>query len=464
VKLPEPQRLFRTTAVRIALKYALIYAVLAGAALAIFHWATGRYVDAQLYAGLREEFLLLHDRYEASGLRSLSALMDARSMSAQSEGRFYLLVDKGGQRLSGNLLGWPPEDPLPLDGQVRVVWVEDDIIPGNAYDDDAYWPVIGTELADGVRLVVARSVEEVEAFQVYSLSALVALLIVIVLLAVTMGLLIGHTILNKIDGIARTAGDIMRGDLAQRMPVSARGDEFDELSERLNQMLQRIEELLRGMREVTDNVAHDMRAPLTRLRNRLEVTLMERRDEAAYRKAMGQAVNDADSLVRTFNAILQVAQADAGTTRASMDPVDISALVRELGQLYAPAAEEAGLQLQVRARQPVTVHGNGDLLAQAVGNLLDNAVKYTPAGGRILLQVGTTDWGPEIRVADSGPGVALEDRRRIVGRFVRLEAARHTPGNGLGLSVVDAIARQHGATFTLQDNQPGLLAVIQFPA
>jgi len=462
VKLPKAHRLLRTTAVRIALRYAFVYAILVGIALAAFYWATGHYVDAQIRAGLREEFQMLHQRYATGGLEALSRMVASRSEAAQSEDRFYLLVDKGGRKLAGNLLGWPPEDPLPLDARVHVVWVEDDIIPGDHYRDDAFWPVIGLELPDGVRLAIARSMGQVEAFQMYSLYALLGLLIVLVSLAVTMGLFLGWHILKKIDGISHTARDIMEGDLSRRMPVSSRGDEFDELSDRLNRMLQRIETLLVGMREVTDNVAHDMRGPLTRLRNRLEVTLIERRDEAAYRDAMQQAVKDADSLVRTFNTALQVAQADAGTLRAAMEPVDIAALTRELGQLYSPAAEDAELQLAVSADERIMVRGNQDLLAQAVGNLLDNAIKYTPRGGNILLQACKTDSGVEIRVADSGPGIPPQQRSRVAERFIRLDAARHTPGNGLGLSLVDAIARQHGATLELRDNRPGLAAVLAF--
>lgn len=241
--------------------------------------------------------------------------MRSRSEAAASEGRFYLLMDSGDRILSGNLLGLPDEDPLPLDGEVQVVWVDDDIIPLASYDDDAYWPVIGTVLPNGSRVVVARSVQNAEALQMYSLYALLALLGVIVFLALTMGLLIGSSMLKRIDAISDTARHIMAGKLHQRIPVGARGDEFDKLSQRLNQMLDRIQQLLKGLREITDNVAHDLRSPLTRLRNRLEVTLLQRRDETEYRTAMQEATGDAESLLGTFNAILQVSQAEAGTVR-----------------------------------------------------------------------------------------------------------------------------------------------------
>jgi HAMP domain-containing protein len=287
VKTPDLTRLADTTAVRIALRYVLIYVLLVGAALAVFYWATGRYVDAQLYAGMQEDFQLLRARYDQDGSEGLASLMRSRSESAAAEGRFYLLVDRDGRTLAGNLLGLPPEDPLPLDEEVHVVWVEDDIIPLNSYDDDAYWPVIGTVLPDGSRLIVARSVENAEALQLYSLYALLALLAVIVFLALTMGLLIGSSILKRVDAISDTARQIMAGKLGQRMPVSARDDEFDNLSQRLNQMLERIEQLLTGMREITDNVAHDLRSPLTRLRNRLEVTLLQCRDDPHRRGAAG---------------------------------------------------------------------------------------------------------------------------------------------------------------------------------
>ncbi len=390
---PDLIRLTRTTAVRIALRYVLIYVLLVGAALAVSYWTTGRYIDAQLYAGMEEDFRVLRDRYDRDGSEGLARLMHSRSEAAAAEGRFYLLVDKDGRTVSGNLLGLPPEDPLPLDGQVHVVWVEDDIIPLASYDDDAYWPVIGAVLPDGSRMLVARSVANAEALQLYSLYALFALLAVIVFLALTMGLLIGSTILKRIDAISDAAQHIMAGNLGQRIPVSARGDEFDNLSRRLNQMLERIEQLLTGMREITDNVAHDLRSPLTRLRNRLE---------------------------------------------------------------------DAALDLKVDADQPVTVTGNRNLLAQAIGNLLDNAIKFTPRGGTVRLRAAVAPDGSEISVSDSGPGIRAGDRQRVLERYVRLDAAGTTRGNGLGLSLVAAIARQHGARLLLEDNSPGLRAVIRF--
>jgi signal transduction histidine kinase len=460
---PETARLLRTTAVRVALRYAVLYAVLAGAALAVFHWASGTYIDAQLKAGLREDYEVLRDRLEAAGPEGLEALLQARSEAAEAEGRYYLLVDPAGRRLGGNLTGWPPASPIPLDGQVHVVWLNDEVIPGETDHDNEYWPAIATRFADGSRLLVTRDVHRAERLQLYSLTAIVVLMAIIVGLAVTMGWFTGRTILRHIDAITATARDIMAGDLARRMPVKARGDEFDALSERLNQMLDRIEQLMNGMRGFTDDVAHDLRIPLTRLRNRLEVTLLEPRDAAEYRQVMEQAIQDADGIVATFNAILRTSRAEVGTLQAAMGPVDLSDLARQMGELYEPLAEDREQRLGVDADGPVTVTGQRDLLAQAIGNLLDNAIKYTPAGGEIRLGVEDTGAVVCLAVSDNGPGIPAPDRERVIQRFVRLDAARNAPGNGLGLTLVDAIVRQHGARLTLSDNRPGLRAVITFP-
>jgi signal transduction histidine kinase len=467
MRAPDLPRLLRTSAVRLALRYAVLYAVLAGAGLFAFQWATARYVDAQLTAGLKEDFEVLQDRYQAGGRGALADLLTAREAAAPADGRYYLLVDEGGRKVAGNLRRWPPakDDTIPLDGQVHAVWLDDVAIPPEAgVEDDAYWPVIAARLPDGSRLVAARGVRQAEQLQLYGMTAMWAVLAVVVVLALAMGLFMGRTILRRIDGITAAAGEIMAGDLERRMPVKTPGDEFDALSERLNLMLERIHQLMTGMREVTDNVAHELRGPLTRLRNRLEVTLLHRRDEAEYRHAMEDAIHDADGLMGTFNAMLQSSQAAAGTSRAGMAPVDLAALVTRLAELYGPSAEDRNLDLAVEVQRPVTVTGNADLLAQAVGNLLDNAIKYTPAGGSIRLAVEDAPTGPRLEVSDTGPGVPAADRTRVTERFVRLGAARGTDGNGLGLALVDAIARQHGATLVLDDNHPGLVARIGFPA
>lgn len=455
-------RLLQTTAFGIAWRYALIYALLAAAALTVFYWATSVYVDEQLKKGLQEDFQSLSHRHKTAGLAGLTALVNARSESGLEEGRFYLLVDGQGKWLAGNLQGLPPEDPVPLDGDIHVVWVEDDIIPIASYTDDAYWPVIGRSFADGSQLMVARSIGQAEAMQNYSLYALSALFILIVSLALAMGLFIGAGILRRIDSITRTASSIMAGNLQKRMPVSERNDEFDELSRQLNNMLARIEDLVDGIRQVSDNVAHDLRSPLTRIRNRLEVTLLEQRAAADYRLAMEQSIQDADALIKTFNAILQIARADAGHTRAVMSTVDLGQLVRELGELYKPLIEEKHHRLVVNAENRIMVTCDKDLVAQAVSNLLDNAIKYTTGNGLIMLQAEVREDMACISVADNGPGIPHADRKRVIERFIRLDHARSTEGNGLGLSIVDSIARQHRARLLLKDNNPGLLAEICF--
>jgi len=460
----EIHRLLNTAAVRVSLRYALLYAVFAGGALGAFYWATSDYLDAQLQAGLKEDFQSLRDRMEVAGSNALVALIAARTEGAKADGRYYLLENGNGDVLAGNLLLWGDEaDMPPLDGHVHVVWLDDEMIPSYGEDEDAYWPVIGTTFPDHSRLLVARSVYRSEQLQQYSLAALVALLGIIVFLALTMGVFLGRSILRRIDVITATTSEIMTGDLSRRVPIIGRGDEFDALSIRLNLMLERVETLVDEMREVTDNIAHDLRSPLTRLRNRLEVTLLEPRGKDEYMQAMEQSIQDVDKLMATFNVILQTAQADAGTIRAAMETVDLSRLLVELGELYTPLVDEQSLRLTVDVPPGITLIGNRGLLAQAIGNLIDNAVKFTPAGGEIHLAAARSGPGVTLFVADTGPGIAPADRGQVTKRFVRLDGARSTPGNGLGLSLVEAIVRQHGAILTLDDNQPGLLVTITFP-
>ena len=252
------------------------------------------------------------------------------------------------------------------------------------------------------------------------------------------------------------------------MPVAGSGDEFDVLAENLNRMLDRIERLMKGLREVTDSVAHDLRTPLNRLRNRLEESVA--RLQAAGAPSSGnmageieRAIAETDQLIGTFNALLLIAETDAGTTRAAMTPLDLGKVAADVAELYEPLAEERHIALSLTPVQDVMVEGNRSLIAQAMANLVDNAIKYTPEGGVVRIGVAVRD-GVELSVADSGPGIPAEDRLRVVERFVRLEASRNSPGTGLGLSLVAAVAHFHGAELVLDDNKPtGLKAVLRFP-
>ncbi len=457
MKIP---RLFRTTALRLALRYAILYAALTGLALGALYWKTSQFIDTQIAAGLDDELQALMARFQSQGQAGLIRALEARIQADTGEG-FYLLLGPDGRRLAGNFLEWPPE--IPLDGAVHNVWVEDDAVPGERYQDDAYWPVVATELADGSRLLLAHEIRRADALQGFIEMAILFVFVLTLVLALGMGLIMGYDVLRRIDAINRTAAEIMAGDLSQRMSLSGRGDEFDQMASRLNAMLERIDRLMAGMRQVTDNVAHDLRSPLTRLRNRLEVTLLERRSEAEYRAAMEQAVRDADGLVKTFNALLEIAQTEARNRRSAWEPFVLTDLARDVAELYGPLAEEKGLVLDLDLQDEAPIHGSRHLIAQALGNLLDNAIKFTPAGGRVRLAVAPSGARIALIVEDTGPGIPAADRDRVTRRFVRLDAARHTPGNGLGLSLVKAVAALHGARLTLSDRKPGLRVELAFP-
>jgi hypothetical protein len=285
----------------------------------------------------------------------------------------------------------------------------------------------------------------------------------VLLLGLGGGALMSRNMLARLDSINRTSGEIMAGDLSRRVPIGDAHDEFDALAENLNAMLDRIERLMKGVREVTDSVAHDLRTPLNRLRNRLESTLRQLDPASAETAEIEAAVSETDQLITTFNALLLIAEADAGVSRGEMLPIDLAPIAADMAELYAPLAEEKGVSLEIAPSGMTMIDGNRSLISQALANLVDNAIKYTPSGGRVMVRASETPLGAELRVSDTGPGISTPERARVVERFVRLEASRNSPGTGLGLSLVAAVARLHDARLILEDNAPGLRAIIRFP-
>jgi signal transduction histidine kinase len=273
-----------------------------------------------------------------------------------------------------------------------------------------------------------------------------------------------RNLLRRIDAINRGSAAILRGDLQRRMPVTGSGDEFDQLSANLNRMLDQIEHLMTGMRGVADDIAHDLRGPISRLRSRLEVTLLEDHDLETYKSALQETVAETEAILATFNAILNISLAESGALRDAFEEIDLDSLIRDVADLYAPLAEERGSQLAVEAEPGIFLRGHRPLLSQALANLLDNAVKHAAGSGPITLSTRRHDGGIEIGVADRGPGIPADFRDRALERFVRGEVSRSTPGSGLGLALVAAVAHLHEARLELRDNGPGLKAVLRWSA
>jgi signal transduction histidine kinase len=282
-------------------------------------------------------------------------------------------------------------------------------------------------------------------------------------LGLAVGFIASRNFLGRIEAINRSTDRIRAGEVEHRMAVSGSGDEFDRLSQNLNAMLDDIQRLLAGIRTVTDNIAHDLRTPLSRLKNGLELALADASDDER-RQAIERAIGESDQLLRTFSALLAIADAEVGASRIERQPVELGELARDVVELYEPLADERGVSFALEAEEPATVEGDRQLLFQLLANLLDNAIKYGADGGRVDIKVRRVDGKPEIVVADRGAGIPEKDRERVLERFVRLDESRTTPGIGLGLPLVKAIAHLHCAELELGDNAPGLLVRVRFPA
>lgn len=461
-------RFWQTTSFRAAAVATLALAATAILVVAFVARSTNDAMSRTTIEALDREGAALHRIYGRGGLDQLTQAIQGRI--AAGDMHLYSLVDATKRMIAGNLAEHPA---FPVEARGGGTFHYRPTAEGAG---EATRLAAGRVFAfqNGLSLVVARDIEPQRTFLTATNRTLGLGIALLALVGLAAGVALSRHILRRVDGMTAASRSIMSGNLAERLPRTGTDDELDRLAVSLNTMLDRIELLMAGMKEVSDNIAHDLKTPLNRLRNRAEAALADQRGSPAWRAGLEHTIEDADELMKTFNALLLIARLEAGAVDDTMAPVEIGAMVEDLAELYAPAAEEAGLDLEWRnaADAPVHVRANRQLLGQAIANLIENAIKYAaPNGGVIapatpstisvmLAQMGET---VEITVGDHGPGIAEEDRERAVRRFVRLEASRTKPGTGLGLSLVAAVARLHHGSLRLEDNRPGLRAVLVLP-
>lgn len=410
----------------------------------------------QTDATIEAEIIGLAEQYRQRGLAGLVTIITERVAKDPNGSSIYLFAAPNRQPLAGNLSHWPQITKTP-DGWMNFQ-LTDNLSNGKPHSARAR-PFI---LRGGFYLLVGRDISEIEEIQGLILRAFSWGLAITLALGLIGGLMMSWSMVRRIDAINQTSRKIMTGDLSRRIPSKGTSDDFDQLADNLNAMLDQIEKLMAGVRQVSDNIAHDLRTPLTRLRNRLEQMHWQEADAKQYDRQLEKSIAEADQLLSTFNALLRIARIESGSHNSRQDTVDLETLVRDASELYEVLAENKNQTFTIKLESGLQVRGDRDLLFQALTNLLDNAVKYTPSGGKINLTLRRKNGIVEIIVADTGLGIPVEAREKVLQRFYRLEASRSSPGNGLGLSLVAAVAMQHHAQLILEDNAPGLKAVLAF--
>jgi len=456
-------KLFGATAFRLALAILLLSAIGSGIVLTVIAWQVVSVVDREIARTIDAESQGLIDAFDNAGIRRLEAVIEARKREPGSS--LYLLTNPIGEPLAGNVEQIPAEVLL-HPGFLPIIY------RGSGSSERGRQALVGVYiLPGGFRLLIGHDLGDRARIGKVMVRALAISLVFFAVLGALGALFVARRVLKRIDDMNTSAHGIMAGDLTRRLPVSGSGDELDRLAEGLNEMLGRISELMEGLQEVSDNIAHDLRTPLTRLRNHAEAALAFGGDAATYRQALEKTIDESDQLIRIFNALLLIARAEAGGDLGPLQPFDVGEAARSVADLYEPIAEEEGVELTIRAEDGLKVRGNRELIGQAIANLVDNALKYGAP------QKGIGDAKPDVgitarragrsivlTVADRGPGIAPADRARVLDRFVRLEGSRSRPGSGLGLSLAAAVARMHGGTVDLEDNQPGLRVRLTLPA
>jgi signal transduction histidine kinase len=453
-----PRNLLRSTVFRRTLTVVLLLAGVAAAVTGLVGWYANGILTQSSERAVEADAVELRAELMGRGLDALAQLVTEKSRS--SGGGVYFLAGADGSARAGNLDRLPNWTGVPG----RGVFTYSRGTGAAAHVRRAAGLLI--EIDGEPRLVVGRDIEDQRALLLAIYRSIGLGTAVLILIGLGGSVLISRHIQSRIDAMSRASAGIMAGDLSGRIPSDASDDELDRLAHQLNDMLARIEQLMAGLREVSDNIAHDLKTPLNRLRNHAEAALGDGRGGDAWRNGLERVIDEADEIIKTFNALLLIARLEAGSTTDGFETLDLSRLVVDVAELYEPVAEETGFRLDCATDAGLVVLANRQLLGQALANLIDNALKYAAAdrGLREITitarrQAGTA----RLEVADRGPGIAFDDRERALRRFVRLEQSRSLPGTGLGLSLVAAVARLHRGVVTLEDNEPGLRVVLALP-
>jgi signal transduction histidine kinase len=447
-------RVLRSASFRLTLFYAVLFMASAGALFATVYLTATAAMQNDMAAVLRSEAFQLAEIHRRSGLAGLAEQITRRINFRTRGPIFYLLQAPNRRVVVGNLPGMPPVNGV-VDFVPQTETPAPDIDP-----ERAKLTGFGLTLPDGSFLLVAQDAARLTDMQTAIIQAFAWAGGLTLLLAVAGGAFLSNSFLRRIDTITRTSRAIMEGDLSARIPVRGTHDEIDQLVTNLNEMLARIQQLMDGLRQVSSDIAHDLRTPLGRLRQRLEDARERATTTTDYEAATEAAIEEADELLATFSALLRIAQVEAGAQKSAFTRIDLSALARSVGEAYQPSAEDSGQTLEVRIEDGIAVTGDRQLLAQMISNLVENALRHTPAGSTVSLDLCRRPSGFAIEVADNGPGIPEAERAKVFDRFYRLDRSRSTAGSGLGLAMVKAIAGLHGFTIALGDRKPGLSVVI----
>jgi signal transduction histidine kinase len=448
-------RVLDTSPFRIAIVYSIVFACGAAALLGAVDFAVSRVVDGSTdnlieaeVQGLREQVLVL-------SRSDFIELIEQRSQDQDVRGAVYLMVDPQLRPVAGNVPAWPK-----IDADKGKWFLFKVSVPFGDETREHEMRAQRFPLPGGYKMLVGHDVQERQDVKNLMMRGLIAAVVMTLLLGLGGGFWMGRRILAQAGAISAVATQIMRGDLSQRLPVRDADDEINTLAREINTMLDKIEQLTLGMRTVLDSAAHDLRTPLNRLQSTAEAAMMQLSVGSAERRVLERVTTEVDRMRSTLDALLRIALAETGTV--AREPVNLSELVASVVELYAPVSDERGIILESSVASGAQVLGSRQLLAQALANLLDNAIKFTPDGGHIRVQLRGSSSEPEVIVEDNGPGIPADKREVVLGRRVRLDEARRFPGSGLGLSLVAAVTKLHGAHLVLDDAGPGLRVSLKF--
>ena len=461
--------LFKSTAVRLSALYILLFALCAATLVFYVTAMSERLLTGQIRDAVQQEVSQVKRAYDVGGLNLLLRTMERRAR--QPGANLYVIASPTGDILAGNVASVQP-GVLGQAGWTELPFVYERYTDSGVDPERRHLAIANIFLLDnGLRILIGRDLGEPERFRVLVRQALMLALAIMGLGALVIWFGIGRNALKRIDRMTDASRKIMAGDLSQRLPVGGSGDEFDRMSTSLNAMLGRIEKLNEGLRQVSDNIAHDLKTPLTRLRNKA-ADAIDTPDADTRRVALEGIISESDQLIRTFNALLMISRVEAGSVAAEMSTIDLSAIVADSAELYEPVADEAGLAMTTDIEPGIEVQGNRELIGQAIFNLIDNAVKYSAgaeAGGEVSLRLTRRPDAICLQVADHGPGIPADKREDVLKRFVRLDESRSKPGTGLGLSLVEAVMELHSGKLELSDTDPdaatnrGLAVTLVFP-